>query len=144
MSCKIHIITCSMMSQRGGEKWQKILWRDTPIIMNDGQAISWYAKVLFVAVCMSSYSLFLYYFCSFFPIISCWCYLKVSMIVFWCCNCWFAFFKADTINFPPFPWCFWMFSCLHSTQLIFWHSLKLNLLIFLFLGSFECPILALS
>jgi hypothetical protein len=73
-----------MMSQRGGEKWQKILWRDTPIIMNDGQAISWYAKVLFVAVCMSSYSLFLYFFCSFFPIISCWCYLKVSMIVFFC------------------------------------------------------------
>ena len=43
---EIHIVACSMMSQRGGVKWQKIPWRDTPIIMNDGQAISRYAEVL--------------------------------------------------------------------------------------------------
>lgn len=33
------------MKLRGEEKWQKILWKDTPIIMNDGQQTSLYVHL---------------------------------------------------------------------------------------------------
>ena len=82
MSCKIHIITCSMMSQRGGVKWQKIPWRDTPIIMNDGQAISWYAKVLLTYCYLCQVTAYLL--CSYFPMLK---FQLISMIGFRCCNC---------------------------------------------------------
>lgn len=40
------------MRPREEEKWQRILWRDTLIIMNVGQAINWYTIFFFLlALC---------------------------------------------------------------------------------------------
>ncbi|CAL9006213.1 unnamed protein product, partial [Prunus brigantina] len=36
-----------MMKLREEEKWQRILWRDTLIIMNAGLAINWYSEFSF-------------------------------------------------------------------------------------------------
>ena len=40
----------SMMKQRDEEKWQRILWRDTLIIMNVGQAIKRYSESFPISV----------------------------------------------------------------------------------------------
>lgn len=51
---RVCIVVCSMMKLREEEKWQRILWRDTLIIMNAGLAINWYSEFsfqIFVCVC---------------------------------------------------------------------------------------------
>lgn len=45
----IHIIFFSMMRLREGERWPKILWRNTLIIMNVGRAINRYVGFVFSA-----------------------------------------------------------------------------------------------
>jgi hypothetical protein len=51
------LLLFSMMRLRKEEKWRRIRWRDTLIIMNVGRAINWYTPLFQIYLCFLCYAM---------------------------------------------------------------------------------------